>query len=444
MTRISDYANQQLLLSSMQATQKRMRQHSYQVSTQFNSPTYSGIINDAQRLLNLEQRVTETEGYIQDNNATDLKMIAVEQSLESIDTVVTDFREALTNLKQNNPANEQQVSEIQKLALQSIKDISAYLNIDIDGQYIFAGAKTDRQPVDLANIGAEGSLADFQARWDGAQATYPISRDQQLNFPQEVTLADTGALTFNDNDPAADSIVAATDQAFANFTAGDTIYLNGTPAGYNGYYTIASIGDTDLGGAETQNTITLNPNAELTDSGGAVAYTGLTITSNTSYYRGDNTVNTVKIDTDRTIDLDLNAQNPAFEKAIRALGLIAQGEYGTPGGLDQNTDRVDDALWLLDSSLDFPTQGTAPNGQTELTDSIENIQFDFSYKRVRLTEASEQHTSFVGTLKSQIADIEVADPLESVTRLLDESRALEASYQAVGRINELSLVDFLR
>ncbi len=443
MTRVSDYAHQQLMISTMLKTQTRMRAAETQVSTEKVSDKYSGIVPNAERLVHLEQRSIEISNFVENNNTTNLKMTTMGQSLESIDSVFTEFRKALSDLKQNDPTNEQQVAEIQKMALQSMKDVAAYLNVDIDAQYVFSGSKTNSQPVDLTNIGAASNLAAFQQRWDGAQSSYPISKTSHLNSTETLALADVGDLEFRDNDPSADTIIAQTDQAFANLDAGDTIYLNGTPAGYNGYYTIASIDNTDLGGGETQNTITLDSNAELTSSGGMVGYTALSMTSNTTYYEGDHTSNVFRIDETRTIELNIQADNPAFEKAFRAMGMIAQGVYGTSGGLDQNTGRVDDALWLMDSAMDFPTQGTAPNGQTELDDSIEVLQYDFSFKHVRLLEANESHETFLGFLETQTAKIENADPLESVTKLLDESRALEASYQAIARVNQLSLSNYL-
>jgi flagellin-like hook-associated protein FlgL len=49
----------------------------------------------------------------------------------------------------------------------------------------------------------------------------------------------------------------------------------------------------------------------------------------------------------------------------------------------------------------------------------------------------------IATLENRVADIENADPTEAITKLLDQSRALEASYQAISRVRQLSLTDYL-
>ena len=60
--------------------------------------------------------------------------------------------------------------------------------------------------------------------------------------------------------------------------------------------------------------------------------------------------------------------------------MIAQGVYGTAGGLDQNTERVDDALNLIKSSLQRATSGTLPFG-AELSGNMEQLQIDIGYHR---------------------------------------------------------------
>jgi len=71
------------------------------------------------------------------------------------------------------------------------------------------------------------------------------------------------------------------------------------------------------------------------------------------------------------------------------------------------------------------------------------VQMDIGYQQVLLHETNERHEQFITTLENQAAKVENADPLEAITKLLDQSRALEASYEAVSRIRQLSLIDYL-
>ena len=145
---------------------------------------------------------------------------------------------------------------------------------------------------------------------------------------------------------------------------------------------------------------------------------------------------------DRSFDIDINAIDPAFEKAIRAMALIAQGVFGTNGGLDNNQQRIDEALYLIDSALDPITTGTAPFG-TELTSNIEDLDQEMGYERVLIDQTNTRFKELIGFFEGRIAEVENVDLLDAVTRLTDDQQALEASYQALARIKQLSLSNFL-
>ena len=149
------------------------------------------------------------------------------------------------------------------------------------------------------------------------------------------------------------------------------------------------------------------------------------------------------MDINQTFDFDTTAVDPAFEKAMRAMAIIAQGVFGTEGGLEQNKTRVTDALYLLNNALSPTTSGTPPYG-TEKAGNLRQLQVDLGFDLLLVRDTNERHTKFIAFLESRISDTENVDLLEAITRLLDESRALEASFQALARIRELSLTNFLR
>ena len=146
--------------------------------------------------------------------------------------------------------------------------------------------------------------------------------------------------------------------------------------------------------------------------------------------------------TQREVDWDLTAIDPAFEKALRAMGLIAQGAFGSEGGLDQNTVRVTQASYLVRSSLAVTIAGTPPFG-TEAIGSIEAAEQRLGYKQVLLNETNAVHTAFRSYLATSMGKIENIDRTAVIANILDDSRTLEASYQALARIRELTLVNFL-
>jgi flagellar hook-associated protein 3 FlgL len=233
----------------------------------------------------------------------------------------------------------------------------------------------------------------------------------------------------------------AVPNAFDGLIAGQTITLSGTGTS-NGTFTIASI-STDKSSIVINDPTNIIMADELDTDGAQLQVFGATGTiTSTSYYSGDDEGLTHRVDDDRDFVFDVQANDPAFEKAIRAMKLILQGEFGTEGGLDQNLDRVNDAKFLLNAALEQTVSGTPPFGD-ELAGSLESVEQDIGFDQFLINQINMTHTRFIGFLEQDIADVENADPLEAITKLLDDEQALNASYQVFSRIRQLSLTNFL-
>jgi flagellin-like hook-associated protein FlgL len=71
------------------------------------------------------------------------------------------------------------------------------------------------------------------------------------------------------------------------------------------------------------------------------------------------------------------------------------------------------------------------------------VRLAIGFDRVVLDEASKRQQALMADLEMQISDIESVDTIETMTKLMDETRALEASYRALVRVTSLSLTQFL-
>ena len=275
-------------------------------------------------------------------------------------------------------------------------------------------------------VGGGGTTIDLVTRKFIAEG--PVGAT--LTAPDSAPLlpAATGGLTFASG--ATDTVTAGVGGSLASIPVGSAFTVSGS-AGSDGDYTVL---------ANDGTTITIAAK-KLIDQGAAAAEVAGTVAA-ASYYSGDSVVLTHRVEQNRQLDIDLTAIHPGFEKAIRALAIIAQGAYGSEGGLDRNLGRIDDAIALLNNALDRAVDDPPPYGP-ELDGTIERMQMDIGYRQVLIHETNERHKQFIATLEGRIADVENADPLEAITKLLDQSRALEASYQAISRIRQLSLTDYL-
>ncbi len=237
-----------------------------------------------------------------------------------------------------------------------------------------------------------------------------------------------------------DNTGAAAANAFAGLSAGMKFSADNMPTTSNNRtYTVASI-------SSDGSTITVAEDIETTetDTDGArlrVFAASATIATET-FYKGDQQTSTHRVSTTQSFENNIDGIDPAFEKGIRALQLIAQGVYGTAGGLDQNKERIEQANYLLNSSLQRTVTGDPPFGQ-ELAGNIEQVEIDLGYHRVLMQTTNELNLNLMSFYDESAADIENADIQTMITKLLDDQNALEASYQAYARITQLSLTNFL-
>lgn len=217
------------------------------------------------------------------------------------------------------------------------------------------------------------------------------------------------------------------DSAVTGLTAGTTFTIAGS-ASNNGTYTVVSNDGINL----------VVEQRKLTTQ--AVAEAGTIATA--SYYFGDQQDTTVRVNQTRSVDFDLTAIDPAFEKAIRAMHQIMQGVTGTEGGLDENIGRVDDAIYLLESSLGITPSGTAPFG-AEDTANLEDHLRTIAFNKLILDRADQGLSQTINYLATQQEGIENVDKTAAITKLMNLTQSLEAAYQSFARVSKLSLINFL-
>ena len=74
---------------------------------------------------------------------------------------------------------------------------------------------------------------------------------------------------------------------------------------------------------------------------------------------------------------------------------------------------------------------------------MEQMQIDLGFDRVMINDTNQRHKDLIGFFETEIIDLENIDLTETLTNLLDEQRALEASFQIFARVRELSLTNFI-
>jgi flagellin-like hook-associated protein FlgL len=415
MTRIGTFGSHNSLISRMLDTQRRANDLQVQVTTEKKSQDYAGIAADTYRLVSLENERDLSERFIDNNLSAETKLLVMENSLTAVSKVIHKFRSDLQDFSTYGPNDAEQRSIIQNNAWEAVRQIQNYMNVKVEGDYAFAGAKMDTMPVQLA----WGSLAEFQAA-----------------FKQPVVSASSGSVTFTN--PG--TITAANVGAFSGVSAGDTITVTGSGAN-NNTFTVSGV---------SANGTTLSISAPAVANEGPVA-NGLTFqpqqqfpTTRTAhvalgasyYYKGDQMQMVHRVDENREITLGVNAADPAIEKALRGMLMIAQGNLGPSE--QSNPNLINQASAIINDSIQHDAHNT-----NELASDLTNMSYALGTNKIALDSAIQEQKNFIGTTEARLADLENVNMLDAVTSLNDTMNALQTSYTAFGRIRQLSLASFL-
>lgn len=141
-----------------------------------------------------------------------------------------------------------------------------------------------------------------------------------------------------------------------------------------------------------------------------------------TYYQGDAVTLSVRADTDREVAYGMTADRPGFEELIGALRTALEG--------DGNDDRA-----LLESALQLVNLALP---------KISDHRSALGAAQAALEQINRGHGDAEVYLEHQISDIENVDLTEAITRMSQDQMVLESAMATIARLNQVSLVDFLR
>jgi flagellar hook-associated protein 3 FlgL len=145
------------------------------------------------------------------------------------------------------------------------------------------------------------------------------------------------------------------------------------------------------------------------------------------YYEGDAVVAKATIDNNVTLSYGITAANPSIEQFVRVLNYLANAPPFNPA-----------------SSTDVAnvTQATAQLNQS--VQQLQTLEGTVSLQQGQLSSTLTTQQNALAIAKGNISNIESVDPATAITQLDTLQTQLEASYQAVSMISQLSLVNYLK
>lgn len=145
------------------------------------------------------------------------------------------------------------------------------------------------------------------------------------------------------------------------------------------------------------------------------------------YYQGDNGVAQATIDNNVTMSYGITANNPAFEQFIRVLNFLA-----TSPPFNQS------------NSSDVANVNQATQMLNQTVTQLQTLQGTVSLQQGQLSNTLTTHQQSLTLAKSSISNIEQVDPASAITQLNTLQTQLQASYQTMSIISQLSLVNYVK
>jgi len=211
---------------------------------------------------------------------------------------------------------------------------------------------------------------------------------------------------------------------------GATIHMSGSTNSNNGAYTVRWPTNAELAASPFGSNAL--DGSQIIVSGQVFNPTNETVTFATRpYYVGDKLESQHRVSETRTIKFGVNGLDPAFEKAIRGIGQLLQGD------LLNNQQRAVDALALINDAIEHTPSST------ELPGDLQDVQNRLGINQKVLADTKEDQKQFMAFLEIRQISVENVDPTEAAVKLNDDVRSLNISFATLARVQELSLVNYL-
>jgi len=318
--RVGTFLQRTSLVNQMTTLQKRMYETQTQLVTEKKSQDYAGISKQSFRLVSIEAELSSVKRFTQTNSVAEARLSAMNAATTAVEKRLHDLRtdfDLLGSSSATEPLTDDErenLDSVQKYAFAALQDMTYYLNTQADGGYLFSGGRSDQRSVNLPYT----SLQDFQNFYDGGTITFPDTRTANVANISLSSSEYSGPLVVTVGPPHILEETGPSTNAFDSIPIGSTIRLT-DDTGKTDVYTVE-----DRPGAGQ-----LEISAGLNGTDPSTFNLADTTIETISYYGGDDLVTEHRVSERRTVDLGINAKDPAFEKAIRAMGILAQGNLYT-------------------------------------------------------------------------------------------------------------------
>lgn len=144
MTRVSTYSLQQTTLANSLRVQNNIFDTQKQISSGEKSDTYAGLSGQVELLASVTNRLNKSSQYIKNNQLTISRLDSTNQAISQLIDVASAAKNSILQ-RRNGVGIEGAAYEQQVVAY--FRTAASQLNTNVDGRYLFSGARTDSKPI---------------------------------------------------------------------------------------------------------------------------------------------------------------------------------------------------------------------------------------------------------------------------------------------------------
>jgi flagellar hook-associated protein 3 FlgL len=215
-SRVSTLAQQQLVTSNALRTQRNLNDLQVQIASGKKTQSFSGIAEDAGRLVNLKSELSQAEQFIQNITITEKRLDLMAFAMDELEDIARKARTDFAGAFNGGAADKMQLSLLAQASLDQVVEV---LNTRDDSRFLFSGGAVQTKPANLSNAAytapAPGSpptfvqtvetgyyqgdaVAQSTRADDGFNVSYGINADESAFEKLIRTLDNVSNITFTD------------------------------------------------------------------------------------------------------------------------------------------------------------------------------------------------------------------------------------------------------
>ena len=148
-SRVTNLSSSRLINSLILKSQERINEQQIRLTTQQKSQDYLGIGDDASRLLTVESSLRRIDQFVKNNAFIDMRMETMLNSMDAVGDILKEVRTLVRDVLEDGTLDGIDKNDFTEIKMDQLE---GFLNVKMNGRFLFSGTKTDTQPVNAGDL----------------------------------------------------------------------------------------------------------------------------------------------------------------------------------------------------------------------------------------------------------------------------------------------------